>query len=249
MTPLSLLRLLEPIPVIQGNLDEKQKRPRNINSLTYPRIHNIPREAKQQTHVRQELQDMNCTNRQRNLETLSQLITLRARWTLEVRVSKLAMVVILDVATGWLQCYPVKTKHCQADEVCTALRDIRGPRLSIKVMYSDNVPELVQAAWDKSWVQNRSVPGMSKNNALVKRMVRRMQEGTRCLLLQAGLHLKWWLYAAKCFCCMNNVQKKDGMSPWLRRFSNEEFAGELIPCTGILISVSNQQRLQSKTGK
>eukprot|EP00971_Amphidinium_carterae_P250343 4969860-Amphidinium_carterae.1 len=96
-------------------------------------------------------------------------------------------------------------------------------------MYSDNAPELVRAAHDRSWVHERSLPGISKNNGLVERMVRHIQEGTRCLLLQAGLDPRWWPHVARCFCHMNNVQKKDGMSPWLRRFDSKDFGGELIP--------------------
>eukprot|EP00971_Amphidinium_carterae_P260413 5166745-Amphidinium_carterae.1 len=65
-------------------------------------------------------------------------------------------------------------------------------------------------------------------------MVRHIQEGTRCLLLQAGLDPRWWPHAARCFCHMNNVQKKDGMSPWLRRFESKDFTGELIPFGALL---------------
>eukprot|EP00971_Amphidinium_carterae_P140703 2788424-Amphidinium_carterae.1 len=90
--------------------------------------------------------------------------------------NEVAMVVILDVYTGWLQCYPVMTKD--ADEVCNALRDICGPQLVIKTMYSDNAPELVQAAYEKAWVHERALPGISRNNGLVERMVRHIQEGT-----------------------------------------------------------------------
>eukprot|EP00971_Amphidinium_carterae_P293900 5834898-Amphidinium_carterae.1 len=81
---------------------------------------------------------------------------------------EMAMIVILDVYTRWLQCYPVESK--EADEICDALRDFSGPYLKLKVMYSDNAPELVKAAYEKSWVHERSIPGISKNNGLVERM-------------------------------------------------------------------------------
>eukprot|EP00971_Amphidinium_carterae_P261911 5195017-Amphidinium_carterae.9 len=83
-------------------------------------------------------------------------------------------------------------------------------------MYSDNAPELIQAAYEKSWVHKRALPGISKNNGLVERMVRHIQEGT-----------------PKCFCHANNIQKKDGMSPWLRRFNMCDFEGMLIPFGGM----------------
>eukprot|EP00971_Amphidinium_carterae_P233962 4642635-Amphidinium_carterae.1 len=87
---------------------------------------------------------------------------------------EMAMIVILDVYTRWLQCYPVESK--EAEEVCDALRDFSGPYLKIKVMYSDNAPELVKAAYERSWVHECSIPGISKNNGLVERMVRHIQE-------------------------------------------------------------------------
>eukprot|EP00971_Amphidinium_carterae_P167188 3312721-Amphidinium_carterae.1 len=63
-------------------------------------------------------------------------------------------------------------------------------------MYSDNALELVKAAHERAWVHERAIPGISKNNGLVERMVRHIQEGTRCLLLQAGLDPRWWPHAA-----------------------------------------------------
>eukprot|EP00971_Amphidinium_carterae_P293452 5826210-Amphidinium_carterae.1 len=113
-------------------------------------------------------------------------------------------------------------------------------------MYSDNAPELVRAAHERAWVHERAIPGISKNNGLVE-----SQEGTRCLLLQAGLDPRWWPHAARCFCHMNNVQKKDGMSPWLRRFESKDFDGELIPF-GALIDFLQQpmkETIQTKQAK
>eukprot|EP00971_Amphidinium_carterae_P315691 6275121-Amphidinium_carterae.1 len=81
---------------------------------------------------------------------------------------EMAMIAVLDVCTRWLQCYPVESK--ESDEICEALRDFCGPNLYIKTMYSDNAPELVRAAQVRSWVHERSVPGISKNNGLVERM-------------------------------------------------------------------------------
>eukprot|EP00971_Amphidinium_carterae_P039071 768017-Amphidinium_carterae.1 len=76
-------------------------------------------------------------------------------------------------------------------------------------------------------------------------MVRHIQEGTRCLLLQAGLDARWWPYASRCFCHMNNIQKKDGMSPWLRRFASVDFKGKLIPF-GALLDFIQQPAKESK---
>eukprot|EP00971_Amphidinium_carterae_P120930 2395466-Amphidinium_carterae.1 len=83
-----------------------------------------------------------------------------------------AMIVVLDVCTRWLQCYPVVSK--EADEICEALRDFCGPKLYIKVMYSDNAPELVKAAHERAWVHERAIPGISKNNGF---MMGKMKSG------------------------------------------------------------------------
>eukprot|EP00971_Amphidinium_carterae_P034284 674925-Amphidinium_carterae.1 len=44
---------------------------------------------------------------------------------------------------------------------------------------------------------------------------------------------------------MNNVQKKDGMSPWLRRFDSKDFTGELIPF-GALLDFIQQPAKETK---
>eukprot|EP00971_Amphidinium_carterae_P350554 6491616-Amphidinium_carterae.3 len=106
-----------------------------------------------------------------------------------------------------------------------------------------------------SWVHEKAIPGRSQSNGLVERMVRHVQEGTRCLLLQAGLHPKWWPYASRSSFLMNNVQKKDGNSPWMRRFAMEDFKGKLIPF-GVVVDCiqqpakeDRQMKYASRTGE
>lgn len=53
-----------------------------------------------------------------------------------------AMIVVRDIATRWIQCYPVTDKS--AAQVAVTLRDLTGGSLTMKTTYSDNDPELVR---------------------------------------------------------------------------------------------------------
>eukprot|EP00971_Amphidinium_carterae_P145660 2886749-Amphidinium_carterae.1 len=136
------------------------------------------------------------------------------------------MIVMLDIYTRWIQVYPVKSKRAQ--EVCTSLKDFCGRRRCANIIYSDNAPELLEAAKEYSWAHHTSTPGRSQTNGKIERAVRHVQEGARCLLLQAGLPPNWWPMAITCFAFMNNVVRKDGVSAWDRRHASE-FKGKLIP--------------------
>eukprot|EP00971_Amphidinium_carterae_P352434 6492594-Amphidinium_carterae.1 len=113
-------------------------------------------------------------------------------------------IVVLDVHTRWLQCYPVVSK--EADEICEALRDFCGPHLHIKTMYARTMHQ--------SWLEQ------------LRRKHGYMKEQYQAFPRTMGLDPRWWPHAARCFCHMNNVQKKDGMSPWLRRFPATTYEGD-----------------------
>ena len=62
-------------------------------------------------------------------------------------------------------------------------------------------------------------------------MNRTIEEGTRSLLLQSGLHHSWWPEAARCFAIVPNaaVTYKDGGVPYTEHFQTP-FPGMLLPC-------------------
>jgi hypothetical protein len=54
-------------------------------------------------------------------------------------------------------------------------------------------------------------------------------EGTRTVLLQAGLPPQWWPFAAKFFCFACNIDESQGPSPWSRRHGATAFKGIRCP--------------------
>jgi hypothetical protein len=135
--------------------------------------------------------------------------------------------VIVDIATGWMFGYPVKTKS--AKDVIASVIDF-SPLREIKLMHSDPAPEL-RAAMGSLEIAFESAPvGVKGANGVAERMVRTVVEGTRTLLENAGLPLVYWPFAMKCFCLLYNVTHAfpDGSTPWTRRH-DREFGSLLIP--------------------
>eukprot|EP00971_Amphidinium_carterae_P330666 6463831-Amphidinium_carterae.2 len=93
------------------------------------------------------------------------MLLLRAQWTLVGIDIEKAMVVIFEVATRWLQCYPVKTTR--SDEICNALGDLCGPQAQHQGDVLRQRSRTNSSCLRKSWVRERSIPEMSKSNGLV----------------------------------------------------------------------------------
>ena len=133
--------------------------------------------------------------------------------------------VVLDRATRWLACYPLLSKG--ATDAAVALADFMGKE-KMQSFYSDNSPELAKIARDEGWRHPTSTPGRPDTNGVAERAVRKVCEGTRTALVHAGLHPKWWCYAARHFCFSNNITTVNGESPWRQRHK-EVFKGPLLP--------------------
>ncbi|MCP3878846.1 MAG: hypothetical protein GY701_10710 [Sulfitobacter sp.] len=117
-------------------------------------------------------------------------------------------VVMHDRATQWLDCFPKATKS-HADTV-EAFHEFAGTRDKIKQFYCDNSHELLAAARTVGWRCPTATPGVPQTNGLAERMVRKVKEGARCLLVQAGLPPKWWTYAVRAFCFAHNIKMRNG---------------------------------------
>ena len=111
-------------------------------------------------------------------------------------------VVIVDRATGWMGCYPTATKS--AEEAKKALQDFVGNTDSVGCLYTDNAEELNIAADELGWRHHTSTPGRPQTNGRAERSVRTVLEGTRTLLEQSKMPLKWWSRAARTFCLYYN---------------------------------------------
>ena len=123
-----------------------------------------------------------------------------------------AALVIRDVGTGWLDCYPVPSKS--ADDTYTALQHAFGPGTAIRSIHSDDAPELKKACRDLGIPHFTGTPGRPNTNSLAERAVKTVLEGTRTVLEHAGLPSALWTQAAKHFCLMRNVVEQAGGSPW-----------------------------------
>ncbi len=134
--------------------------------------------------------------------------------------------VILDHATTWVETHPACAKS--ADEAALALDKFMG-RQKIRVMYTDNAPELVKAIAVLKIQHDTSTPYRSTTNGVAERMNRKVIEGTRAVLTQAGLSARWWPHAVKHFCFSLNISVSDGDSAYNLRHGNGHFRGHKVP--------------------
>ena len=96
--------------------------------------------------------------------------------------------------------------------------------------YSDNAPELKSAASSELMLHLTSTPNRPQSNGVIERFIQLVVDGTRCLLHQSGLPLRYWTFAARAFCHGRNVSLAafHGETPWKAKHG-DEFKGALIP--------------------
>ncbi len=118
------------------------------------------------------------------------------------------------------------------------------------LFYTDNAPELIQAGKTLLWAHDKSQPEDPQSNGLVERQQRLVLEGTRTVLLSAGLVHTWWPWASQYFCWARNILPtfEDGTSPYERRFKHGPFKGLIIPF-GHLIKFLPGKRLSLQLGQ
>ena len=90
-------------------------------------------------------------------------------------------VVVQDLATQWIQSYPLKTKTSQETE--RSRKKFLEPNRKPKVIDTDNSLEFGKTCEDVSWNHCTSTPHRSETNGIAERAVRRVKEGTSALLL------------------------------------------------------------------
>eukprot|EP00972_Heterocapsa_arctica_P114083 16440647-Heterocapsa_arctica.AAC.1 len=109
------------------------------------------------------------------------------------------------------------------------LRVFRGAKQKIKVMYTDNAPELVKAIALLKIRHDTSTPYRSTTNSVAERMNRKVIEGTRTVLEQAGLSPRWWPHAVKHVCFSLNISLFNGDRAYNLRHGKGHFKGLKIP--------------------
>ena len=115
-----------------------------------------------------------------------------------------AALVMLDLGTRWREIAPTAKRN--TFESVKALQHFAGPKTEIHSFYSDSGRELVSAAEHLSWCHVTSVPYIHHTNGIVEREVRHVEEGTKTMLVRAGLDPKWWPLASKYFCMALDIE-------------------------------------------
>ena len=94
-------------------------------------------------------------------------------------------IVFFDCGTGWNSCHPVQSRS--DEDTLAAFQNFIRSEQKVQKFYSDSAPELVSAATKLGWTFDTSTPGMPRTNAIAESKVKLIVNGSRCLLLQAGL--------------------------------------------------------------
>ncbi len=95
-----------------------------------------------------------------------------------------AAVVFGDRATGYFDGFPLKGKT--TPDTSHALRCFAGSERIVRA-WTDNSPELIATMIAEKVVHDLATQGQPQSNGRAERLVRRTMEGTKTLLLQAGL--------------------------------------------------------------
>ena len=138
--------------------------------------------------------------------------------------------VVKDVFSKFRYVYPSDTK--EGEQVLEDLLHFVGVDDDIKVMYSDNAPELIDGVkqLDRRIRHVTSREYANQNKSVVEREIRTVLEGTRANLVQSGLPEKFWPLAAQHHAMALNLTKRVDVDaiPWDLRFG-EPFSGMNVP--------------------
>ena len=111
--------------------------------------------------------------------------------------------VISDSYTNYTDCYPIMSKH--SNNNITALNDFTGGNVKVKLFHSDGAPEIQAAIEWLGWPFDPATPGRPSTNGVAEGKVKRVLNGTRTTLLQAGLSERWWTYASRHFLSLIHI--------------------------------------------
>ena len=142
--------------------------------------------------------------------------------------------VIKDVCTKFWYVYPSPTK--EADQAHDDLLHFVGVNDEIRIIYSDNAPELNDAVHRMGIRHNTSREYVDENKAVIECEMRTILEGTRANLVQSGLPDSMWPLAAQHHAMALNTSPRvdTGAIPWEGRFG-EQFPGmRSFRCSGIV---------------
>ena len=133
---------------------------------------------------------------------------------------------IVDRATNYKDCYPMQSRS--GSDCYGALQEFFGGYAPERI-YTDNEASLIRACKDLGFNHDKSTPYRHQSNAFCERIVRKVIEGARTMLEQAGLPSCFWIFAVRHWCFMDNTEVRDGESAWNGRHLKGHFAGPRLP--------------------
>ena len=110
------------------------------------------------------------------------------------------------------------------------LGDKRG-----EMLYSDGAEELRVSAERLGLVHRTSTPYRPQSNGRCEVRIRGVVQGTRCLLLQAGLPHRFWPLAGRAWCFGKNVTAGDEDASAFEHVHGYSFNGQLIPFGALVL--------------
>ena len=124
---------------------------------------------------------------------------------------------------------PVQKKKTSEESERSLLKFLETSRKP-KGIYTHNSLEFGKACEDLSYNHCTSTPHRSETNGIAERAVRRIEEGTSAVFLQAGPDENWWADSMGCYCYPRNMQDRlsEGKTPFEKRLK-EPFKGPIIP--------------------
>ena len=103
-----------------------------------------------------------------------------------------------DRSGSFLMAYPRGSRTTETN--IQSFKHFVGPKDKVGTCYTDNAPELKAACLALGWRNPTSTPGVHETNGLAERVNRKVRDGTRASLKQAGLIPSWWVTAIIFFC-------------------------------------------------
>ena len=122
--------------------------------------------------------------------------------------------VVVDLGAQWRSCFP--TAERDAPSGFAGPPELR-PIASVKTLQCGGAEELRTAAAELGICATAARARISRTSSLVERAVRQVEEGTRTVLLRAGLPSKWRPDVAVDFCLLCNISEAFRDAPWSQR--------------------------------
>jgi hypothetical protein len=132
-----------------------------------------------------------------------------------------------------------------ASDTVIAIKYFMGENVGNK-LYSDNSEELTKACRELQLVHPTSTPRRPESNGLCEARIRSVVQGTRCLLLQAGLPHRFWPLAGRCWTFSKNIESSgDDVSPWAK-LHGSDFTGLIVPFGALLLYKATKYEAKSR---